>query len=838
MSQTAGRSQDVEQPEVVPGAPEVKKTERPHPLTPFIRSWIVFVAILIALVREVLNDVGRQGLDPAHLGLATLTSGVAAIAGAAVLIAGIAGFVSWYFTRFVIDEEELRVETGVIFKTSKKMSFERLQSVDIIQPLAARIFGLAELRLEAGATDASIKLRYLRRDRAARLREYLLARAHGQVARVDDAYLPASALTDLTAADRPLVRVTPQRLVGGFLLSTEWLVPACIAVVILITTAALGVVAFAVGGLLPLLVGLASLVSRRLIGMFNFTVTESIRGGAGGSSPPESTQSRGLRITRGLTNLVSQSVPVSRIQGVRICQPLLWRPLGWYRVDVDIVGYSRTSSENNESHATSVLLPVADESEVELAVGRVLPEFDLDGIELHRVPARARWLRWYDFWTLRYGWNEHAIMTEHGWLNHTRDVVPHAKTQSVRIVQGPLQRALRLAGVHIDTAKGPVNAVARHLDTRAARELAMTQLDRARAARIADRSRLAAFQANVGGLPGADTAGGSEGVVPPGADAAGGSGGVVPPGADTARLLADFGTDRDRLLGGGGESEVFAIDDVRVLRLYRRPHSDTDQTVNQLRSLYDGWAGVDIGLELPRILEVDRRDGRLFTIDWRFSGLGLSNWLRNADAAERRTALTSFLDATERLRKLPSPMAGFARLVGQEAPRQFGSFGELMHNMLAGPTRESRVRLEHDLPNVAQIWDRLHADLAERQVSPALVHGDACPSNAYVSLLPGGPTITGVGDFSPHTVNGDPVMDVAGAVIFLELEPYVDAAADSAWLCGLATERWGADISHWIAVYRRFYGFYFSNAYDFDPGLYAWCLRQLTSENPPGISRR
>jgi len=29
-------------------------------------------------------------------------------------------------------------------------------------------------------------------------------------------------------------------------------------------------------------------------------------------------------------------------------------------------------------------------------------------------------------------------------------------------------------------------------------------------------------------------------------------------------------------------------------------------------------------------------------------------------------------------------------------------------------------------------------------------------------------------------------------------------------------------------VYRRFYGFYFSNAYAFDPHLYAWCLRQLS----------
>jgi putative membrane protein len=70
-------------------------------------------------------------------------------------------------------------------------------------------------------------------------------------------------------------------------------------------------------------------------------------------------------------------------------------------------------------------------------------------------------------------------------------------------------------------------------------------------------------------------------------------------------------------------------------------------------------------------------------------------------------------------------------------------------------------------------------------------------------------------------------MDLAGAVIFLELEPYADAPADAAWLQAVAVERHGRDIVGLIDVYRRYYGFYFSNSYEFDPNLYAWCLRQL-----------
>ena len=49
---------------------------------------------------------------------------------------------------------------------------------------------------------------------------------------------------------------------------------------------------------------------------------------------------------------------------------------------------------------------------------------------------------------------------------------------------------------------------------------------------------------------------------------------------------------------------------------------------------------------------------------------------------------------------------------------------------------------------------------------------------------------------------------------------------------GLAARAWpssgyGPETAHWIDVYRRFYGFYFSDAFEFDPSTYGWCLRQL-----------
>lgn len=761
---------------LVADAPVVKKTERPHPVTPFIRGWLVLVAIIVGFGRDLLPSGDRADrFDSSDL------RWILPVAAGVVVLAAVAGFISWYFTRFVIDDEELRIETGAIFKTSKKVPFERLQSIDIIQPFAARIFGLAELRLEAGAGDSTIKLRYLTRAKAGRLRDYLIARAHGDRTSINDPGAEASKLTDLGATDRPLVTVSPQRLVVGFVLSSEWLVTATIAIVVLAVTIRLDVVSYALPGLIPLAIGAVTMISRRVIAMFHFTLAES---------------ARGLRVTRGLTNLTSQSVPIDRIQGLKVSQSILWRRLDWYRIDVDIVGYGSGDGENNESDATSVLLPVADAQQVQLALSRVLPGVDLDSIELQNSPRRARWLRWYDFWTLRYGWNDRVVITEEGWLTRVRNIVPHAKTQSVRIEQGPLQRGQQFADVHFDTPKGPVNAVARRVDAHAARDLALGQLNRARAARQADRERVSVA--------------------------------TVDDEASAAAVLTRFGIGADRLLGAGGESRVFALGDDHVLRLYRQTSESTRRTVAQLRALYQSWAGIPTQLELPEILESGELTGRIYTVDRRMSGRSFSGWLAEAAAAERHPALLSYLDAVTAIPQLPAPAGGFARLIGADAPRLYASLGELLHDQLVGAVKLSRARLDQDLPEVAAVWSRLHDDLGQRQCAPALVHGDLAVSNAYVGRdLQGRTLVTGIGDFSPHTLVADPMMDLAGAICFLELEGYDGVAEDALWLGGQAAMRFGADVPHWVDVYRRYYGFYFSSAYEFDPALYAWCLRQL-----------
>ena len=773
---------------VAPGeAAPIRKTERPHPLTPLIRGWIALIAIVVVFGRQAVE--GGSGGDRGLLSLG-VTWVVLIIVGI-VLLSAIAGFVSWYFTRFVIDDDEIRVETGALFRNSRRVAFERVQSVDLVQPLAARMFGLAELRIEAGAGSRGIALRYLKRDRADQFRHFLLERAHGSRARIADSTgrPVASALTDLSSADRPLITIAPTRLVAAFLLSSECLIPLVVWLVVFGVTTSFGVTVFALPVLIPLVFGAFSLISRRVLAQFNYTLAESVRG---------------LRVTRGLTNLTSQSVPFDRIQGLRICQSLLWRPLGWFRIDVDVLGYGSTSERGeNGSDVSSILLPVATWDQVEVVLARILPGLDLAGITLHRPPTRSRIVRPFDSWTFRYGWDDQVMISRAGVLVNDTDIVPHAKAQSVRIEQGPLQRLLRLSSVHVDTPKGPVDLVARQLEPAVARELALTELDRGRAARAAHAtSPLSAPNPGQAGRP-------SRPASP-----------YNRPSDDRA-VLEHFGLTEDALLGAGGESRVFALDQQHVLRVYRDDHEAAELMIDQLRPAYDYWSGVPTELELPRILDSGETAGRIWTVDRRMSGTSFSTWLAQAPPEARRPALLSYLDSAFRIQQLPVPDRGWARLFGAD-PRVFPTLPALLHDQLARALR----RINHVAFPEAESWARQVADeVSGRQCVPRLVHADFFPGNTYASERGGQTVVRGVGDFSPHTLVADPIMDVAGASILMELETYGTAAQDARWLAEVAREWVGPEEAHWFEVYRRYYSVYFGD----DPSVINWSRQQFAA---------
>jgi putative membrane protein len=427
---------------------------RLHPLSPLLRGGRLAVLAVAAISWRGLQDLGLERWLAAVALIGVLTLVVSAV--------------SWAFTGYHVVGRELRVYEGLLWRRTRAIPLERLQSVELVRPLLARLTGLAELRLEVvGAHRAEAPLAFLTVHEATALRARLLA--------VRMAALPAQpAGPDRVGSLAPpgpagglsVLAVDNRRLVASQLLRPHWwLIPVAVLapVFFLVTGRDLGLITIA--STITAMIGAALPPVRAIMADWRFTATVG----------PD-----GLRLHRGLTETRVQTVPPGRIQAVTVIWPLLWRPAGWVRAVMDIAG---VAVRHEETDARARLLPVGTVEDAQRVLGVALPGFWLRGVVVAPVPARAFLLAPIRSAALGYQLNPTVFVTRSGVLTRELRVVPYERIQSVRIRQGPLQRLLRLASVWVDCAGDRVAAVALHRDVREARTLATALADRARWAR-------------------------------------------------------------------------------------------------------------------------------------------------------------------------------------------------------------------------------------------------------------------------------------------------------------------------------------------------------------------
>src|SRR5690606_8424493 len=162
------------------------------------------------------------------------------------------GAIAWRRTRYGIGEESVFLHSGVLWRQQRHVRLDRLQAVDVTQPLLARLFGFSSLKIEsAGGAGSNLTLSYLTDDEAQRVRNEILARAAG----VKQSQQPAGtdAVTAAAAPERQQLELSSGRLIASLLRSggvmfAVLLLVAVIVVVVLTETARF--VAGSLGGVL------------------------------------------------------------------------------------------------------------------------------------------------------------------------------------------------------------------------------------------------------------------------------------------------------------------------------------------------------------------------------------------------------------------------------------------------------------------------------------------------------------------------------------------------------------------------------------------------------------
>src|SRR5689334_19013787 len=135
----------------------------------------------------------------------------------------LAGFVSWLVTRWRIEGDDLRVETGLLRRQSLRFPLAQVQAIDVVRPGLARLFRVAELRLRmAGASGGTARLAYVSESEVEPLRDRLLALARG--ARHDEGGPETEEQVRDGPGERVLSTVPTGRLVVAILLESAWLI--------------------------------------------------------------------------------------------------------------------------------------------------------------------------------------------------------------------------------------------------------------------------------------------------------------------------------------------------------------------------------------------------------------------------------------------------------------------------------------------------------------------------------------------------------------------------------------------------------------------------------------
>ena len=458
------------------GVPGADTWQRVHFISPLVRGWIALVAILYFVGRdwfEGLFDTGTRNGSPLPEGIGLLVAG-GILLGVVVVVA--AGFlVSWYFTRYQVTTEHVRVHSGVVFRQQRQARLDRVQAIDIVQPFLARIFGLAELKFEvADAGESAVRLAFLKLDDARKLRATILARAAG--VETD----PEHPEQIVEAPEREVVAIPPRRVIGAAVLSGTT-IALVVAAAVVIT---LGVVLerpIIATSFIPILIGVAGAYWSALNTGYNFRAATS----------PD-----GLRMRYGLLDTRSQTVPPGRVQALAIAQSPLWRLKGWYRVTVNVAGYGAAASSEGQARAT--LLPVGTRDEVLQILALVLPDpgtprpvevftagmAGRDGGEgFITTPRRARVLAPFAWRRNGFAVTRTALLIRSGVLWRQLVVVPHERTQSLSLHQGPVDRRFRVSDLQFQTTPGPVTPRVLLADSATAWELFHGQAVRAAEAR-------------------------------------------------------------------------------------------------------------------------------------------------------------------------------------------------------------------------------------------------------------------------------------------------------------------------------------------------------------------
>ena len=416
----------------------------------------------------------------------------------AAALGALFAFLYWWRFRYTIGAAEIVIEKGLIHRQRRVIPFDRVQDIAIEQRLLARLFGTARVKIETGGAardEGNLDMIAIADARALRDRvrhgPAAVAEARPEEPVLFELGLGRLLLSGLFGFSLIFLAVISGALQQldqiGIINWSDWFTPQRADQAVHLVTLRIALILVGLVLALGMIAGVARTVARD----FGFKLTKG---------------EAGLRRKRGLFTLSEVVIPIRRTQVALIESGPVARLLGWYRLSFQTLGADRKEG------GVQVAAPFARMEEI-------LPILALAGFpapppraQFHGVPRRALIrkaapalalaalatpaafavdlragilaaallalavlgvLRWRKH---AHALGEAALFVASGLLRRKLWIVPHEKIQTIRVSRGPVQRALRLADLLVDTAGAG-----------ALRSPEMHDLDEDEAHRMADR---------------------------------------------------------------------------------------------------------------------------------------------------------------------------------------------------------------------------------------------------------------------------------------------------------------------------------------------------------------
>jgi putative membrane protein len=409
----------------------------------------------------------------------------------AVIFALVYGIINWFRYSYRIEENEIRIESGVFVRKKRYIPFERIQSLNQSEGILQRPFGLVKLKIETagkgGKNEAEAELAAISKEEASRIQKVLTEIKNTEVGPSLEVNSNQNVVYKISSTELFLLAITSGGV--GVIISAVIAFLAQFSEMIPYGKLFHRFEKFITNGILfiSLIVLLILLVvwMFALVGMMlkyaNFTVIKS---------------GDDLVISRGFIERRQITIPFKRIQAIRVSQNLIRQPLGFATVFLENAG----SSVENDGKTKIMILPLVKRNEIQKILKRWLPDYQLE-VNFESAPKRALrrylikgWLvilpiilipqfflniwgwvlilliipvSFLQYWTYRdAGWNLEGdqLTLQYRSINKNTVYFKKGKIQSLGMDESYFQSKKGLATIHATAKSGPAGADARVVD--------------------------------------------------------------------------------------------------------------------------------------------------------------------------------------------------------------------------------------------------------------------------------------------------------------------------------------------------------------------------------------